>query len=518
MVDSELVATLDSMASVDARRFSERVQAEAETLSAMVDDGIFDNPQALTGFEYEFYAVQVSNTSGKTDTTPGTLARVPRRLLEFIRFEKELGLHNAELSTQPLPLNADGIAAQEATLRAQLRSGIEYTDTEGLRLVSDGMWTIPPQGESATAYLTNSVEHGGHRVASNMSASPRYHAMAQARNEITPGMKIDAPHVSLSADTVLPESLITSIQPHYQVPTADTLPRYFRAALRVAGPLVALGANAPFFPPDLYSTDDGEAILEDGYHEHRIHVFESVLNDPDRRRGKVRLPEDVDSVAEAIDRIASDPVIVPLDPEPSGRFDDQFAAFRMKSGTYWRWVRPIFDGPTRSGANARIEFRPLSAQPTVRDSVAFLAAFAGLLEALPAHDHPVLELSWADAHDNFYRAANEGINAELAWITADGSMPETDEAVYRDLLAQATEGLRMRGCSEAFVDRYLDPIRARVDRWTTPADWKRSVVREHLAAGESIESAIPAMQRQYLEYQESTLFSDDFSAWLDGSI
>ncbi len=40
------------------------------------------------------------------------------------------------------------------------------------------MWSIPPAGESAREYLTDSVTDGGVRLATNMSNSVRYHAMA----------------------------------------------------------------------------------------------------------------------------------------------------------------------------------------------------------------------------------------------------------------------------------------------------------------------------------------------------
>ncbi len=41
------------------------------------------------------------------------LMRVPRRLLGLMGFEKELGLHNAEMTTSPQPLNPHGLRAQE---------------------------------------------------------------------------------------------------------------------------------------------------------------------------------------------------------------------------------------------------------------------------------------------------------------------------------------------------------------------------------------------------------------------
>ena len=504
MPESDLAAQVDDVLSVDPDEFQSQVEADAEVIVEEVDDGTFDNPQAIIGFEYEFYAV---------DAETAALRRVPRRLLELIGFEKELGLHNAEMSTSPQPLNPHGLAAQEAEVKARLSAAEDRTAAEGMRLVSDAMWTIPPEGESARGYLTDSVEDRGVRIASNMSDSVRYHAMANS--QASAGMRLEAPHVDLEADTVMPESLITSIQPHYQVPHARDLPTYFQYAVRIAGPLLALGVNSPFFPPDLYEPDaDPEAVLADGWDEHRISVFEKVLNrdadDPD----KVRFPEDFDSVEEAVQRIAEDRTIVPMPVETSDRFDDEFAHFRLKHGTYWRWVRPVFGGATRSAANARIEFRPIAAQPTVRDSIAFQAAFAGLVESMFRREHPVRHLDWVIARDNFYDAMREGLDADLYWITNAGEETTDYEAVYEDLFAHAKDGLQSRGLSDEQAAKYLYPLRQRARHRLTPASWKRERVRERLDDGERFEQAVHGMQAEYVERQAETLIDGTFADWV----
>ena len=504
MSGSDLAAQVENVLAVDADDFRSRAEDEAEIIKEELDAGTFDNPQAIVGFEYEFHAV---------DRETSSLARVPRRLLEFIGFEKELGLHNAEMCTSPQPLNAYGLAAQEAEVNARLRTALDCVRSSGLRLVSDGMWTTPPEGEPTGQYLGRSVEDGGVRIASNMSDSVRYHAMANTAGADAVGMNVDAPHVSLSADTVMPESLITSIQPHYQVSHAADLPEYFTYALRIAGPLLALGVNSPFFPPDLYDGGiDAERIVEEAWMENRVHVFESILN-PEGGRSKIRFPRDLGSVEEAIDRIAGDSTIVPMPVEESDRFDDAFRTLRLKHGTYWRWVRPVFDGPSRSSANARIEFRPIPGQPTVRDSIAFLAVFAGLMESLSLREHPVSDLDWRDAHDNFYRAMGEGLDAKQLWITNDGRETTDRREIYDDLFAHAEDGLTRRGLSEGEAAKYLWPLKQRVRRGVTPADWKKNEVRERLNAGDSFDEAIHGMQRAYIDRQEETLLESSFTDW-----
>ncbi|MFB6173382.1 MAG: hypothetical protein ABEI39_01940 [Halobacteriales archaeon] len=516
MVDADLIGEVREILSVDVAAFERRVAEEATVVREAVDDGVFDNPQGLVGLEAEFYAVANREGTerwvqpGEIGET-GALARIPRRLLEYVGFEKELGLHNAELSTSPQPLNGDGLRAQEAEMAARLRTVREPMGARGLQLVSDGLWTVPPTGETAAEYLTDHATVDGLRFAANMSASPRYHAMSNA--DPRPSMELSVPHATLEAGTVLPESLITSIQPHYQVPRARDLPTYHRYALRIAGPLVALAANAPLLPPGLYDGDaDPSAILADGHDEHRIAVFESVMNAPDVE--KVRFPYDVRTVEGALDAVVADRALVPAMLDRDGdRFDDRFAHFRHKHGSYWRWIRPVFEGATRSAANARVEFRPLSAQPTIRDAVAFQAAVGGLLVGLRREDHPLADLDWARARENFYAAARDGLDADLAWITADGERTDETGALYEDLFAAAEEGLRTQGVPARDAERYLRPLRDRIADGRTPADWKRGRIRERLAEGASFEEAVAATQRAYVERQRETLFEGSFADW-----
>ena len=512
-MSEDLAESVRDVLEVDPEAFRSRAAADAEVVKEAIHEGTFDNHQSIVGLEYEFYAVADGRWSGESQGGKYALMRVPRRLLELIGFEKELGLHNAEMTTNPQPFNAHGLRAQEAEVRARLEAALNCTSAEGMRLVSDGMWTIPPVGETAREYLTDSVTDSGIRIATNMSRAVRYHAMA---NQTGDGrtVSVDAPLVDLSADTVMPESLITSIQPHYQVKQAVDLALVFNYALRVAGPLLALSVNTPVFPPDLYADGtSGDDVLADGWHENRIAVFESVLNDAADAE-KVRFPRDLTDVEEAVDRVANDEPFVPMLPSSGDRFDDSFATLREKHGTYWRWVRPVFDGATRSEANARIEFRPIPAQPTVRDTTAVQAAFAGLMEALPRREHPIREQPWEKARENFYAAVRDGFEADMVWIDAAGESVTDTEQLFGDLLDHAEIGLHAAGCSERQAEEILRPLRFRVESGMTPAGWKREKIREWLESGRSLSAAIQGMQRAYIEHQADTLLDGSFEEWI----
>ncbi|MFC7227071.1 hypothetical protein N0B31_06625 [Salinirubellus salinus] len=483
--------------------FEAQVRAEGDFVIEHLEAGTFDNPQTTVGLEYEFYAV---------DETDGSIRRVHRSLLQFLGFEKELGLHNTELTSSVQPCNEAGLDAMAKELEAKLTATEEWTADHGIRLVSDGMWTIGPTDHSTRSYLLEATHEEGLVLAINVSNAVRYHGFASSARRI--GGHIDVPGVTLEADNPGPVSLTTSIQPHFQLQRAADLPRYFGYALRIAGPMLALGVNSPLFPPDLYDDPDPRTVLQDGWMENRIPVYEDMMN-PSDGPAKVRFPADVDRPRDAVDRIVEDRVLVPAAITAGERFDDEFVHFRHKHGSFWRWVRPVFDGSSKAAANARIEFRPLPGQPTLRDTTAFLAAFAGAMTGFPSTDHPVADLPWEQARENFYAAAREGMDGDVTYITAEGETTTDVAECLDDLLETATAGLVECGLSEDRAAEWVEPLRDRARRRRTPAAWKRSQVAARLEAGASITEAIHAAQREYLARQRETFFDGCFSEWPD---
>ena len=502
---SDPVERLKRVADIDVEAFDDRVRAEADVIRDHVDAGTFDNEQVTTGLEYEFYAV---------DRETDHLRRIPRSLLCCVGFDRELGLHNAELNSAVHPFTGRGIDAVLADVTGKVDALQRRAAADGIRVVSDGMWTIGPAEGGTSDYLTEATHEEGLTLGINVSNGVRYHGFASVGADRMIGSEIDVPGARIDADSAGPVSLTTSIQPHYQPRRAADLPTYHRIATRLAGPLLALAVNSPFLPPALYDDPgpDRELLLTDGYAEHRIPVYEQMMNPPGRDR-KVKFPRDIDTVGAAIDRIAADPVLVPAEIEAEGRFDDEFVHFRHKHGSYWRWVRPVFDGATEESASARIEFRPLPGQPTIPDAVAVLAVFGGAMRGLAERDHPIVDLPWEAAESNFYAAVKDGLDAEMEWITADGTTTTETAELYRDLFAAARAGLGEHGCTTDQIAAALSPLRSRVETGRTPADWKRSAVAVALDDGATPAEAIRSTQRAYIRLQGRTLHDGSLADW-----
>ena len=521
-----------SLSPETAATFRERLAEQAEWLRTAISDGQFDNADFAVGLELEAYAVAVGDDAvsddgqpaaadevGAGDTAHPQLASLPAAVFEEPAANKELGLHNIEINTEPTLLSEAGLAAQADEIRERTTAARAAADDHDREIVLDAMWTIPP-AEGAAAYLSATEKRDGVVFADNMRQYPRYVAIDNDALAHADGDKIpfSAPGVETAFPSILFESLATSIQPHLQIPTAEEFPAYYNTAIRTLGPVLALSANSPFLPAECYETADPAAVVDETPHELRIAVFEQSVNQT--AHPKVRVPRDIDATSEIVDRVLADDPYAPflrewLADDDRETLADRLWEFTHKRGTYWRWLRCVVGGDHIDDANdthsLRIEYRPIPTQPTVTDIVGLQALVVGGVRGLVAADHPLTTLPWEAAEESFYAAMADGIDAELAWVTADGEQTADSDVVFAELFEYARHGLELSGLSSDAIDNYLAPIEARVAAGLTPSAWKKQQVRERLADGDDFENAIEGMQQEYIQRSRE---SDSFAEWL----
>ncbi len=518
-----------SLSDATTEQFTNRVKEQAGDIRGLVADGTLNNEALTIGMEMEVYAVEQVTERGRGMP----LAELPDEVFGD-HAAKELGVHNAEINTPPHELDARGIESQMASLRGNFEAARERAREQGLDLVLDAMWTVPPP-EGTKTYISANEKREDLTVAKNMRTDPRYTAID---NDVLAGaggaIDLDVPGASEAFPTILFESLATSIQPHLQIPTVEAVPGYYNAGIRTLGPLLALSANSPFLPLDMYEqqagdgstgsespqggVSDPETLVERTHHELRIAVFEQSVNETENP--KVRVPEDIEKTSETIDRVVEDDLYAPflrewVTDEKRGSFADEHWEFDYKRGTYWRWLRCVVGGAPVGDAcderSVRIEYRPIPTQPTIQDVVGMQLLTVGLLCGLVETDHPIGSLPWADAERSFYSAARSGLDADLTWITADGEHTNDRDVLFDDIFKCARTGLESAGIPSETVDCYLDPIEARLAAGLTPSGWKKARVQEGLDAGRTLPEAIRDMQTEYIELSTQT---DSFAEWL----
>jgi len=494
-----------------AETFTDRVETQAESLTRAIEAGDLDNADFAVGMELEVYAVDPGEGAGFR------LAALPEDVFDGPA-AKELGVHNAELNTDPDVFDADGLAAQRAALAADVAAAREAARAAGVDLVLDSMWTVPPD-EGSDAYLTATAERDGLALPANMRHDPRYAAIDREVLAHDGGsIPFSVPGLDREFPSILFESLATSIQPHLQIPTASSFPAYYNAAIRTLGPVLALGTNSPLLPPDLYGDVDPDSLLAETHHELRIAVFEQSVNTS--ANPKVRVPADIDDATDVAAAVVADDLFAPflrewLETGERERFADRYWEFDHKRTTYWRWLRCVLGGDPVEGAgderSLRIEYRPIPTQPTVTDIVGMQALVAGLVRGLVAADHPLTALPWDAARDSFYAAARDGLDADLAWVTADGTRTTDSERIFPEVFEYARRGLGAAGVPAGSRETYLSPIEVRWEQRTTPSQWKLRTVREELDGGASFPAAVERMQRRYHELSRD---EGSFAAWL----
>jgi len=570
-----------SLADESYVEFRERVETQADQLREGIEAGTFDNEDFAVGLEVEVYAINAepepiddedddegdeesaseaaldadlsggssgggigslepSGDPGDEEAEPpepdddalesirdgpymdpaeweGRLAALPESTFDGIA-AKELGVHNAEINTDPDAFGATGLEVQTTSIEMRIKKARDAAREDDRELVLDAMWTIPPE-EGSVAYLSDVEERDGVVFAENMRQDPRYVALDnEALRHAGGEIDFEVPGFSGSFPTILFESLTSSIQPHLQIPDSESFPAYYNAAIRTLGPLLALTANSPLLPADMYEgVDDPHALVANTHHELRIAAFEQSVNTTERP--KVRVPEDIESAPEVVDRVVEDELFAPFLREwieDGGRdgLTDTYWEFDHKRGTYWRWLRCVIGGDPVDGAgdehSLRIEYRPIPTQPTVKDTVAVQMLTAGLIRGVVAAEHPLAELPWQDAKTSFYNAAREGPDADLAWVTADGQRTTDHDEIYDELFDLARRGLASQEIPETRIDEFLNPIERRHALGTTPSQWKLDRVRDRLDDHDLTE-AIFETQREYYELSRE---HDTFAEWL----
>src|ERR1019366_5862756 len=178
---------------------------------------------------------------------------------------------------------------------------------------------------------------------------------------------------------------------------------------------------------------------------------------------------------------------------------------RLHQSTVWRWNRAIYDPAL--GGHLRIEMRALPAGPTVIDMLANAAFLIGLSLWLAGQDQQwTYALPFERADHGFYRAAQQGLSAQLSWPAGHRDQIRTLAAakLVAELVPAAKQGLLQAGVAAAEADGLLEVIPARAASGQPGAVWQRAT----LAAAErrhDRERALAVMLDRYLQCADTGL-------------
>jgi gamma-glutamyl:cysteine ligase YbdK (ATP-grasp superfamily) len=429
--------------------FRHRLDRETALLGQWLQEGRLASSTRRFGFEIEAWLID-------RDARPAPRNADFLAELDDPLVVPELARFNFEINSDPAVFADHALSTMHEVLTRRWQACQSAAARLGLRALLIG---ILPTVDSRDLTLAA------------MSPMKRYQAINDQIFRLRQGRPIlldieGEEHLHHAHPDVMLEAGTTSLQIHVQV-DADEAAKAFNICKMLSAATVGLAANSPFlFQRRLWQ-------------ETRIPLFEQAVavggSDYSKRvTFGVRYAQR--SILECFEanRLRY-PVLLP---DVMGESPQQLAHLRLHNGTIWRWNRPLIGFGDDGSPHIRIEHRVIPAGPTPRDSIANMALFLGLFEALMRDQRTLAEcLPFEQARDSFYAAARHGLDADVAWL--DGRRGPLRELGRDVLLPLAHAGLVAAGLAPAEAEHWLAPVRGRIDRHCTGADWQAGWIARH---------------------------------------
>ncbi|MBA3528177.1 MAG: glutamate--cysteine ligase [Propionibacteriaceae bacterium] len=468
----------------DRKRHRAKVRKGLDVLARMLTEARFDFERPMSGLEIELNLVDERFEPAMRNAEVLAAIADPH-------FQTELGRFNIEINVPPRQLGHGGFSSFEDSVRTALNEADAKANGVGARTVMVGI--LP-------------TLHPEHVRPDSVSENPRYALLDQqifaARGEDLEIIIDGVERLQMTSDTIMPEAACTSTQVHLQV-SPDDFAGYWNAAQAIAGIQLAVGANSPYL--------FGKELVA----ESRIPLFEQsteTRSDELKAQGvrpRVWFGERwITSIFDLFEENSRYfPALLPVtsDEDPVAVLDGgglpRLDELRLHNGTVYRWNRPVYDISDHK-PHLRVENRVLPAGPTVVDTMANAAFFAGLVRALSDDDRPIWsQLSFQAANENFMAGTRFGVNADVYWPGV-GQVKAT-ELVVRKLLPLAAQGLRLWEVDESEIGRLLGIIERRCLRAANGATWQTAEVSRREVAGDSRREALRGMLGRYVQLMHS---------------
>ena len=477
------------MSDVDLDTFDEhgfeRMRARLQQSLAALDEllrrpGFGVGPRTL-GAELELFLIDDQGHPMARNAEVRERVADPRLTLEVDRFNLEGNLTPVALSGRPfaaMRTEMDELVATVARSAADLGGGV----------VAIG--TLPTLG-------------AGDLGAAAVTAEPRYEALdrrlAVLRRQ---PYRIDIAgneHLVAQATDVSLEGANTSFQLHVRSDPAHFVDTY-NAAQIATGPVLAIAGNSPYFlGHDLW--DETRIALFKQSVDHRDDLAKRVMPSRVSFGGRWLEHSALELFADAVR--THEPLLVALsdeDPRAAVHVDTvpRLDELRAHLGSVWTWNRAVYD--PEAGGHLRVELRALPAGPSTLDMAANGAFLLGLTLAIAEDAGTWTQLlAIEQARDNFYRAAQDGLDAVLlspSGRTGVEPVPARDLALR--LLDPARAALDAAGVEAADVDPLFAVLEGRITSGRTGARWQRTTVAA-LEPQLGRERALVAMTQRYID-------------------
>jgi gamma-glutamyl:cysteine ligase YbdK (ATP-grasp superfamily) len=467
----------DYFTKADFEAFRVRLHEQVEQLQHIINAPGFSEGEASLGAELELYIVDSEGLPSPKNMQLLDMLKHPLLTEELNKFNLEFNLSPVAAKGKPFSAMTNEVAPFLTSLKASAKS----IDTQIAML-----GILPTLTES-------------HLQRDCMTDLPRYRALT---NQLTT-LKGEPFVVDINGvdslkthcNEVTLEGANTSFQVHLKVPAERFADLY--NAVQLTNPLVlALAGNSPTF------------LGKELWHETRIALFKQSIDNRIHALTKWRQPARVsfgqgwvrqgawELFAQSV--ALYQPILPYIAPTNA-----PFAELNLHHGTVWSWNRAVFE--PKHGGHLRIEYRSLPAGPTVIDMMANAALSVGLTQGL-SHQIPSMlpKIPFEYAEYNFYRAAQDGLNANILWPShRQNKLQERPiSEVIKNLLPLAADGLVELGVDRDEIDTLLGVIEHRLSTRQTGSSWQIERLHKHQAKYDKA-AALGHLLKDYMALSDS---------------
>ncbi|TXG37210.1 CBS domain-containing protein [Seonamhaeicola maritimus] len=365
-------------------------------------------------------------------------------------FTTEISNYNLEINLDAHNLGGDCFSKMHKQLELLLDKAKKSASKKGAKIILTGI--LP------SLTVKNADEQ-------NMTELERYAVLNDAikghrRQNFDIHIK-GVDELNLLHDSVMLEGCNTSFQMHLQLGSKDFVDNY-NWAQAISGPILSACTNSPLlFGKELWS-------------ETRIALFTQSV---DTRANSFLLNEKQSRVSFGTKWLTG-----PL----TDIFKDNISRFRsflttayikdsiemlnngempklralgLHSGTVYPWNRVCY-GVIDGKPNLRIENRYIPSGPTVKDEIANMMFWVGVMLGKPKKYNNIHEQwDFKDVKTNFFNAARYGMATQFYW---NGEYVSSFDLIVNELLPMAYKGLYKVGVSPQDAEYYLKIIKNRV--------------------------------------------------------
>ena len=374
------------------------------------------------GVEVEFSLVDDDN-----NLVPGSSIHICRSI-EDDYIIPEYGSYQIEINPPSSPISKNSFKNLYQTIKEKQKKIGKKCDEKHIHLLPIGIpFTLDPR-----LMLQKNI----------VTPIPRYVISTEYFHMVNkPGAKIDfsnGSNMNLPGNSGL--SIINELHVHVQALDIDDVIKLFNFSQMINAPFVSLSANSGIL--------NGKELI---YRDYQISIFEQAegLFDGPENIPRVGLfPDYISSISDYFDKILNfKPLYFPEDHSDAN-------AFELIIGKYFGWTR-IRIG-FHPSYHMRIEFRPMSTQPTILENIALTEFYIKTLLHFVEHDIDLIPKEVLKK--NFYSSMMQGMHARLFWDLGAGLREYPVNEILQEMFDLVDGGV------------YYNLLENRIKQYMSPAE------------------------------------------------